>query len=66
MINGFSPFAYRFRGDTLSVFYLEWKKIVIKERFKSIKIDYNPLKNRKYVGIINKVGMGEEGYQLIP
>src|SRR5690606_41801913 len=47
-INGLSPFVYRFRGDTLSVFYLEWKEIDIKERFKSIKIDYNPLENREY------------------
>ena len=65
-INGFSPFVYRFRGDTLSVFYLEWKEIDIKERFKSIKIDYNPLENREYMSIINKAGKGEEGYQLVP
>lgn len=65
-INGLSPFVYRFRGDTLSVFYLEWKEIDIKERFKSIKIDLNPLENREYMSIINKAGKGEEGYQLVP
>ncbi len=65
-IIGLSPFVYRFRGDTLSVFYLEWKEIDIKERFKSIKIEYNPLENREYMSIINKAGKGEEGYQLVP
>lgn len=65
-INGLSPFVYRFRGDTLSIFYLEWKEIDIKERFKSIFIDLNPLENRQYMNIINKAGKGEEGYQLVP
>lgn len=65
-INGLSPFVYRFRGDTLFVFYLEWKEIDIKEKFKSIRIDYNPLENREYMNIINKAGKGEEGYQLVP
>ncbi|EEI93645.1 hypothetical protein HMPREF0765_0797 [Sphingobacterium spiritivorum ATCC 33300] len=61
-----SPFVYRFRGDTLSVFYLKWTDINIKESFKSIKIDYNPLENREYMSIINKAGKGEAGYQLTP
>ncbi|MEN5057829.1 hypothetical protein [Sphingobacterium kitahiroshimense] len=65
-INGLSPFVYRFQGDTLFVFYLEWKEIDTKERFESIKIDYNPLENREYMSIMNKAGKGEEGYQLVP
>lgn len=65
-IKGLSPFVYRFRGDTLSVFYLKWTDINIKESFKSIKIDYNPLENREYMSIINKAGKGEAGYQLTP
>ncbi|WP_115171619.1 hypothetical protein [Sphingobacterium spiritivorum] len=65
-INGLSPFLYRFRGDTLSVFYLKWRDISIKESFKSIKINYNPLENREYINLITKAGKGEGGYQLVP
>jgi len=65
-INGLSPFVYRFRGRYFVCFFLEWKEIDIKERFKSIKIDCNPLENREYMSIINKAGKGEEGCQLVP
>ncbi|MGJ1385970.1 hypothetical protein ACR782_07195 [Sphingobacterium spiritivorum] len=65
-INGLLPFVYRFSGDTLSVFYLKWRDISIKEKFKSIKINYNPLENRDYMNLINKAGKGQEGYQLVP
>lgn len=36
------------------------------ETCKSIKINYNPLENRDYMNLINKAGMGQEGYQLVP
>ncbi|MGJ1261736.1 hypothetical protein [Sphingobacterium spiritivorum] len=65
-INGLLPFVYRFSGDTLSVFYLKWRDISIKEKFKSIKINYNPLENRDYMNLINKAGKGQERYQLVP
>lgn len=64
--SGLTPFIYKFSGDTLTIFFQHGRKIDIKEKFNTIELNYISLENRDYMELINKAGIGEGGYHLVP
>jgi hypothetical protein len=64
-IGGLTPFIYKFSSDTLTIFQ-NGKKIDIKKEFNTIKLNYIFLENKEYMELLNKAGMRESGYHLVP
>lgn len=63
-ISGLTPFIYRLKDDTLTVFLQDGNKMDIKEEFETIELNYVFLNNKDYIKLMSEAGIRNSEYHL--
>ncbi|WP_129716152.1 hypothetical protein [Pedobacter sp. SYP-B3415] len=66
VIKGLDPFFYRFRNDTLNLYFDDQINYRIKEKFKTAHIRYIALSRQAYTVVQHKAYQNLDGYCAIP
>jgi len=54
-IEGYEPFIYHFKNDTLTLFFYDYVTYRIKEKFKTISVNYLVLNDDEFLSIQDKI-----------
>ena len=66
VVKGLDPFIYRFKNDTLGLYFDGKVDYRVKDSFRTIEVDYIALNRREYNLLRQKAFNNVDGYRAVP